>query len=266
MEQLKHAVPVDPDPATQRFYVDALKVLDHHRIPYVVGGGYAMAYYTGIARTTKDLDIFVRPSDEKRVLSVLADAGYRTEYFYPFWIAKALCGDAFMDILYNSGNGLCPVDDEWFIHSCDVEVHGYRTRLCPAEEQLWSKAFVQDRDRFDGADVNHLILARGHLFDWDRLLRRFAGHERVLLAHLILYGYVYPNHRDHVPDQVIQRLLEMVRHEPTPTEKVCQGTMISQMSYLTDVFECGYADARLQPYGPLTVPELRQLPGMERLR
>jgi len=31
------------------------------------------------------------------------EGGYRTEYFYRFWIAKALCGESFIDILYNSG-------------------------------------------------------------------------------------------------------------------------------------------------------------------
>src|SRR5205823_5282449 len=126
-----------------------MKVLDRERIPFAVGGGYAMAYYTGIRRNTKDLDLFVLPADEKRSLAVLSQAGYRTEYFYPFWIAKALDGDAFVDILYNSGNGLCVVDDEWFQYSSRQEILGYPTRLVPPEAQLWSKAVVMDRDRFD---------------------------------------------------------------------------------------------------------------------
>ena len=77
-----------------------------------------MAYYTGIARNTKDLDLFIRPQDRDRTLTTLTAAGYRTEFFYPFWIAKALCGEAFIDLLYNSGNGLCPVDDDWQFFCC----------------------------------------------------------------------------------------------------------------------------------------------------
>src|SRR5882672_10876053 len=107
------AEPLSPDPAARRFYVDAMRALDRAMIPYVVGGGYAMAYYTGIARNTKDLDLFIRPSDRDRTLTTLTAAGYRTEFFYPFWIAKAFCGDAFIDLLYSSGNGVCVVDDEW---------------------------------------------------------------------------------------------------------------------------------------------------------
>ena len=68
-------------------------------------------------------------------------------------------------------------------------------RLVPAEEQLWSKAFVQDRDRFDGADVIHLILRAAAKIDWDSSPRFAGGHERVLLAHLILFGYAYPSER-----------------------------------------------------------------------
>ncbi|MGH7214528.1 MAG: nucleotidyltransferase domain-containing protein [Tepidisphaeraceae bacterium] len=262
MVEERHATPVEPDARTRDFYVDCLRILDRAKIPYVVGGGYAMAYYTGIARNTKDLDIFIKPQDRDRALQTLADAGYRTEFFYPFWIAKALDtqSDAFMDILYNSGNGLCPVDKDWFTHAIDSEVLGYPTRLVPAEEQLWSKAFVQDRDRYDGADVAHLILGLGHKMDWERLLWRFTSHERVLLAHLILFGYAYPSERDKVPAWVIERLEQAVRNEPAHPQRVCQGTFISQKSYLWPVQDWGYADGRLQPHGPLTERELEQLP------
>ncbi len=254
------AAPLPPDPTTRDFYVDAMQILDREGIDYVVGGGYALAYFSGIARNTKDLDLFVRPADSKRTLDVLAAAGYRTEYFYPFWIAKALSGDAFIDILYNSGNGVCVVDDDWFTHAHEAEVLGYRTRLAPPEEQLWSKAFVMDRDRFDGADINHLIHARGHEFDWERLLRRFQGHERVLSAHLTLYGYVYPSDRDQVPTWVLQRLTESIAKEPTPQDRICRGGFIAQRGYGTVLREWEYIDARLKPLGPLTEEEIAQLP------
>ena len=254
------AAPIEPDQRTCEFYVDALRTLDHAGLPYVVGGGYAMAHYTGIARNTKDLDIFVRPRDHREVLDVLAAQGYRTEYFYPFWIAKALCEDSFIDIIYNSANGICDVDDDWFKYSEEVEIHGYRTRLLPPEEQLWSKAFVQDRDRFDGADIAHLILGRGERFDWDRLLARFKGHERVLLAHLVMFGYIYPSEKRCVPERIMRRLLNMMANEPPVDERICRGPNVCQKGFLVDVHEWGFTDARLKPIGPLTRDELSQLP------
>jgi hypothetical protein len=255
-----HASPGNPDPHTRQFYIHALRVLDREKVPYVVGGGYAMAHYTGIQRNTKDLDLFVRPADSQRTLQTLADAGYRTEYFYPFWIAKALSGDAFIDILYNSGNGICIVDDDWFNFAEPIDVHGYATRVCPAEEQLWSKAFVMDRDRFDGADIAHLILARGEKLDWERMLRRFRSHERVLHAHLTLFGYIYPCDRAIVPTWVMQRLADAIKNEPAPAAPICKGTNLALHSFGTDIRDWGYADARVQPHGPLHPSELAQLP------
>lgn len=258
--EIKPTQPILPDESTARFYVDVMQILDRAAVPYLVGGGYAMAHYTGIARNTKDLDIFVRPDDRDRCLSTLAAAGHRTELFYEFWIAKALSGDAFVDILYNSGNGIAVVDDEWFEHSVVSEVLGHRTRLVPPEEQLWSKAFVMDRDRFDGADVQHLILGRGRKFDWARLLRRFHTHERVLLAHLLLFGYAYPTERDTVPEWVVRHLEAAVESESKPREPVCFGPMLAQKSYATAIHEWGFEDGRIKPMGPLTPEQVAQLP------
>ena len=252
--------PIAPDEKTQEFYVDVLRTLDQAGLRYAVGGGYAMAHYTGIARNTKDLDIFVCESDHRRILDLLATRGYKTEYFYPFWIAKALSGDSFIDILYNSGNGLSVVDDGWFRYSMPIEVHGYPTRLVPAEEQLWSKAFVQDRDRFDGADVIHLILGRGNKFDWKRLLARFEGHERVLLAHVLLFGYAYPCERDVVPAWVMEELHQRVHDEEPPPQPLCRGTFMAHRGYGTAIRDWGYTDGRLNPHGPLTEAEVAQLP------
>ncbi len=253
------AKPVQPDLETCVFYARALRILDESGLPYVVGGGHAMAHYTGIERNTKDLDIFLKPTDHAQALNALSDAGYRTEYFYPFWIAKALHGEAFMDIIYSSANGICEVDDLWLNHAIPIEVHGYHTRLTPVEEQIWSKAFVQDRDRFDGADIAHLILARGPTLDWERLLFRFTGHEPVLLAHLVMYDYIYPSERDAIPDWVFDRLCSASPRQSI-SQKICRGPNVCQRGFLVDVQNWGFADARLAPHGPLTPEQRAQLP------
>ena len=48
-----------------------------------------------------------------------------------------------------SGNGVAVVDDEWFEPRADGQ--GLRPRAClvaPAEEMIWSKAFVLERERY----------------------------------------------------------------------------------------------------------------------
>jgi hypothetical protein len=239
---------------TRDFYLRSLKVLDDAGIRYAVGGAYSLAHYAGIVRHTKDLDVFVRHHDCQRVLDVFKKAGYRTEMTHPHWLGKAYERDDFIDVIYGSGNGLCRVDDEWMDHAVEGDVLGRRAPLCPAEEIIWSKSFVQERNRFDGADIHHLLLARGHEFDWPRLMRRFAGHERVLLSHLIVFGYVYPSERGQVPVRVIAELMDRVRGEPPTGERVCRGTALSWSQYLIDVRERGFADGRLKPHG-LMSPE-----------
>ncbi len=255
------ATPIEPGEPTAAFYVDAMRRLDEAGVPFLVGGGYAMAFYTGIRRNTKDLDLFVRHDDHARALETLARAGYQTEYFYRFWIAKALSGDDFVDILYNSGNGVCVVDDAWFEHSQHIDVLGHPARIVPAEEQLWSKAFVQDRDRFDGADVIHLMLRQRDALDWPRLVRRFRGHEAVLLGHVIMLRYAYPGEREAVPQWVFQQLLEASEQSSSGDgSRVCMGGFVAQKSYTVAFTEWGYLDGRLQPNGPLSLEERNSLP------
>src|SRR5262249_55983051 len=159
---------------------------------FLVGGSFSLLCYTGLARHSKDFDVFVRPEDFDRALAALAAAGYPIERTFPHWLGKAFHDGGFIDVIFSSGNGIPPVDDDWFAHATESEVLGMTARVCPAEETLWSKAFIMERERFDGADVAHLLLARAEALDWDRLLRRFGPHWQVLLVQLLLFDYIYP--------------------------------------------------------------------------
>ena len=124
---------------------------------------------------------------------------------------------------------------------------------------IWSKAFVEERERYDGADIAHLLRACGKHFAWPRLLRRFDPHWRVLLSHLVLFGFIYPAKHDRIPEWVIQELLYRLSHElqTTPShESLCQGTLLSRQQYLADTLQWGYQDARLLPKGALTQEEV----------
>src|SRR5437870_1004227 len=167
-------------PKTQAFYRRALMALHEAGIGFLVGGAYAFAHYTGIVRDTKDFDIFVRRSDFEPVLELFEAAGYPTENTFPYWLGKALWKSDNIDVIFNSGNGITPVDDAWFEHADESEILGLPLKICPAEELIWSKALVMARERYDGADVAHLLYARGRSLDWRRLLDRFGPHWRVL--------------------------------------------------------------------------------------
>src|SRR5579863_10524628 len=112
------------DERTREFYVCTLDLLADAGVPFLVGGAYALERYTGIERHTKDLDVFVRPSDAPGVLASFAAAGLRTELTHPHWLGKIHYGDAFVDVIFRSGNAIVEVDDEWFAHAVADEVLG----------------------------------------------------------------------------------------------------------------------------------------------
>jgi hypothetical protein len=235
-------------PDTAELYRSALELLNRTGVPYLVGGSYAFQYYAGISRTTKDFDIFVRPRDVQRALEVLQRVGFKAEIAFTHWLAKAHHADKFIDVIYSSGNGVAEVDDEWFAHAVDEEVLGTPVKLCPAEEMVWSKAFIMERERFDGADIAHLLRHCSGLLNWERLLRRFGADWRVLFGHLVLFGFIYPGERALIPASVVKDLVGRLLAElevPTRESKVCRGTLLSRAQYLVDIDEWGYEDARL---------------------
>jgi hypothetical protein len=240
---------------TGEFYRRVLEKLNAAGTPFLIGGAFGLEFYTGVARHTKDVDVFVRPRDRDRVLGVLADAGYTTEITSPIWLAKARWGGDFADIIFSSGNAIAEVDDVWFEHAAGGKVLGVPARFCPPEEMIWSKAYIMERERYDGADVVHLVRARGHTMDWRRLLARFGPHWRVLLGHLVLFGFVYPSERQQVPAWVMDELAARLAADRDPvdgSEPVCQGTLLSRTQYRIATEQWGYRDGRLRPNGRMT--------------
>ena len=218
-----------PSRHASEFYGKVLRALVDARIEFLVGGAFAFVRFTGIDRDTKDLDVFVRRSDWPKVAAQLAAEEIETELTFPHWLGKAYGGrtrEFFVDIIFSGGNGIAEVDDEWFQNAVRGEVLGLRARLMPVEEMIWSKAFLMERERFDGADVAHLLRATHKELNWPRLLQRFGEHWRVLLAHLILFTYIYPN--DPAPQEIIDTLLNRLKTEPAADLdlRICRGTLL----------------------------------------
>lgn len=242
----------------QRFYRRVLEELHQCQTPYLVGGGYALAQYSEIARESKDLDLLVLPTDAAAVLRCMSERGYRTELCFPHWLAKVIGEKYFVDIIFSSGNGVCEVDSGWFEFAVPGEILGVQVGLCAPEEMIWSKSFVMERERYDGADVAHLIRARGEQLDWRRLLRRFGEHWHVLLSHLILFGFIYPSERSAVPSWVMRELLDRLQSEAeteSTGDRTCRGTLLSRSQYRWDLDIWGYRDARHLPCGFMTPEE-----------
>ena len=243
----------------REFYRRVILELQSAKVPFQVGGALALRHYFGLERETKDLDLFLRPRDVQRAIDVLNQAGCDAKMVDAIWLAKVfpLSKDKeFVDLIFNGGNGLADVDDIWFEHGVPGWAFGLPVEICPAEETIFSKSFVMTRDRYDGADIYHLMLSRGSQLDWGRLLWRFGENWQVLLSHLLMYRYVYPKHASQIPHWVMRRLLVQqmrAEHEMGVIEKprivaddVCRGTLLSRTDYSRDLSK-GFEDGRKLP-------------------
>src|SRR5437899_11261551 len=129
---------------------------------------------------------------------------------------------------FRYGNGLIDVNDSWFDRTHDYELLGLLVKLCAPEEMIWMKAYIMERERFDGADIAHILRRCAVELDWPHLVRRFGLDWRVLLSHLILFGYIYPSERHRIPVAVLDDLLTPLRNEASPSgpNRLCRGKLL----------------------------------------
>src|SRR5215207_1071496 len=200
-------------PGAEAFYAEALRELTKLGLPFLLAGTYALSAYTGITRPTKDLDVFCKAGDYPRILAHFQNLGYVVEIEDERWLGKVYKGEDFFDVIFASSNGTMPVNDQWFEDARQIEVFGSAVRIVGPTELIWSKAFIQLRHRYDGADVVHVILKQHDNIDWRRLLAYMELHWEVLLMHLLNFRWIYPTERDHVPRWLMDELLDRLRHQ-----------------------------------------------------
>ena len=227
------------------FYEEALGLLKDSGIPFLLSGTYAVTAYTGIRRPTKDLDVFCKPGDYPRILAFFQTRGFRTDVEDERWIAKVWKGERFFfDVIFAMSNGTIAVNDSWFGDD-EIEVYGHRVGITPPTALILSKVFIQDRYRFDGADVNHVILKQSEAIDWKFLLDQMDLYWEVLMAHLLNFRFAYPTERDRVPSWLMTELTGRLHAQvnlPAPRVKVCRGRLFSPRDYIADITEWGFGD------------------------
>jgi hypothetical protein len=160
------------------------------------------------------------------------------------WLAKVFKGEYFIDIIFDTVNNICTVDDTWFEHATECQFVDCHVKMLPPEELIWCKIYVQNRERYDGADVNHIMLRYGKNMDWNRLLYRLDQHWHLLLAQILLFQFVYPSDfHDIIPKWLFDELMRRAAEQydlPPAQEHVCRGPIIDQTQYAVDVKEWDY--------------------------
>jgi hypothetical protein len=247
------ATPLPPEAAD--LYRDVLLAMNEHGIPYAVAGAFALQKYTGIWRITKDLDLFMKPADVPAALENLCEQGFRCETLDPVWLSKAHRGEYFVDLISGMSNAVIVVDDSWMNRTQPAVIAGVQSRIICAEDLIASKLFVTRRERFDGADIAHIIYRTKGQLEWERILELACEHWEMVLWALVLFRYVYPAHTDYVPaplwQDLLSRYMHLVQH-PDPNAPF-RGSLIDENIFSIDIkdwgledLQSGYRDRHLQ--------------------
>ena len=242
----------------QALFREVLELLEQKNLDFAVAGAFALQEHTGICRDTKDLDLFLTPPNARLGLKYLRDEGFECEICDPVWLFKAHRNDFFVDLITGMSNAAIVVEDSWIQLARPATVQGVSTRVLAAEELIASKLFIARRERFDGADIAHVIYGTQGNLDWQRILRMAGEHWEMLLWALVLFRYVYPGQTSYVPREVwgdlMTRMQDGVTHPDSKAK--FRGSLIDDKQFAIDVNEWGlpnlmqeYCDRRLRNIG-----------------
>jgi hypothetical protein len=160
------------------------------------------------------------------------------------WLSKAHRGDYFVDLISGMSNAVIVVDDTWMERTLPAVVAGVPSRIISVEDLLASKLFVVRRERFDGADIAHIIYRTQGRLDWNRVLDLAGEHWEMVLWALILFRYVYPAQTHHVPPALWQDLLSRYVHaiqHPNP-DAPFRGSLVDDNMFSIDMKDWGLPD------------------------
>lgn len=238
------AIPVYLEPEAEALYREVLTALNERGVTYAVAGAVALEKYTGIWRATKDMDLFMEAQNVQAALTHLEQHGFRCEVLDPVWLSKAHRGDYFVDLISGMSNGVIMVDESWMKRTQPAIVVEVRTRIISPEDLIASKLFVTRRERFDGADIAHIIYRTRGSLEWQRILDLAGEHWEMLLWALLLFRYVYPAHSNYVPASLWQDLLSRYSEllQQPDRNAPFRGSLVDENMFSIDIKDWGLPD------------------------
>lgn len=225
----------------QLLFREILRLFERERVSYAIAGAFALQQHTGICRDTKDLDLFLTSESACAALKLLRREEFECEVCDPVWLFKAHRGEFFVDLITGMSNAAMVVENSWIDRAQPAMIHGVRTRVLAAEELLASKLFVTRRERFDGADVAHIIYGTRGKLDWQRILQLAGENWEMLFWALVLFHYAYPAKTGFVPKELWHDLTRRFEHSlanPDPSAPF-RGSLIDDKMFAIDVNEWG---------------------------
>lgn len=179
-------------------------------VRFSLGGGFAYSTYTHRWRNTKDMDVYLRPTDRQVMVDLVTRAGFE-DYFdrSPYdrsWIYRGYRDGTIFDVIWEMANHRAAVDDQWLARAQNIEVRGLRLSALAVEELFWAKLYVFQRERCDWPDLLNLLFAQGEHFDWRHLLDRVGEDAPLVGAVLQVFAWMCPESAGRLPEWIWSRL------------------------------------------------------------
>ncbi len=187
-------------------YRAAIEAVRGAGIRFMLGGGFALATFTGRWRDTKDIDFYIHPRDREAAVAALNRAGFADYYErLPYdrkWIYRSVRKDVIVDIIWSMANQRAQVDEAWFERAGALTLRSQQLLVVPREEFMWCKLYILQRDHCDWTDLFNLLYATGGELDWEHLLERLGEDVALLRAMLTVYGWLCPIEVTRLPRRV----------------------------------------------------------------
>ena len=190
-------------------YDCVLRGAAENRIPFALGGAFALATHTGCWRNTKDLDLYVPPEHKDRMIELVSSLGmvdyFDTKEYDRWWIYRATRNGMIVDIIWAMANHRQQIDELW-MSGPEVDLRGHRVKVLPAEAMLWDKLYIMQRERCDWPDVLNLLYATGADLNWELRLGRIGDDAPLLAGVLSVYRWAAPGRAAQLPSWIWQRV------------------------------------------------------------
>lgn len=201
-------------------YRTAMRAARKRGVRFGLGGAFGCAFYTGQWRNTKDIDLYVMPRDREAMIAALGDAGLQDYYAHrPYdrgWIYRSHRGEIIVDVIWAMANQRATVDEAWFAGGRRTSMCGEVVDVIAAEEIIWQKLYIIQRERCDWPDVLNLFYYAGGELDWQRLLERLGEDWALLAGAVTIFGWLSPGRARRLPSWLWERLRLTAPEGPEP--------------------------------------------------
>jgi hypothetical protein len=191
-------------------YDKAIKAIRPLGFPFLLGGAFGLACYTGRWRNTKDIDFFVMAAHHEAFVKAILKAGF-VDYYdrLPYdrgWLFRAAHNGAIVDIIWDTPNRRSQVEEIWVARAVHVDFRGEPMLAVPPEELLVLKSFVLQKDRCDWTDLVNLLCFQAGRLDWEHVIWRYGPDLSLLRALLNVFAWVCPVEAAQIPGDIRSRL------------------------------------------------------------